>query len=120
MAFKIAGSMGFKSCFNQANPVLLEPIYDVTITVPDDFTGDVMGDVSSRRGKIQGMEPTGKYQVIKAQIPLAELFKYATALRSMTQGRGIYTMDFSHYEETPHDVQEKLAAEAKAEKESEG
>ncbi|MCP4632526.1 MAG: elongation factor G [candidate division Zixibacteria bacterium] len=119
MAFKIAGSMGFKSCFNQANPVLLEPIYNVSITVPDDFTGDVMGDVSSRRGKIQGMEPSGKYQMVKAQIPLAELFKYATALRSMTQGRGTYTMEFSRYEETPHDVQEKLAAEAKAEKESE-
>ncbi len=119
MAFKIAGSMAFKSNFLKANPVLLEPIYNVVITVPDDFTGDVMGDISSRRGKIQGMEPAGKYQIIKAMVPLAELYKYATALRSMTQGRGTYEMEFSHYEEVPYEVQEKIAAEAKAEKEGE-
>ena len=120
MAFKIAGSMGFKNGFVEAKPVLLEPIYNISITVPDDFTGDVMGDISSRRGKIQGMEPQNKYQFIKAQIPLAELHKYATAIRSMTQGRGSYSMEFSHYEETPHDTQEKIIAESKAEKESEG
>ncbi|MBD3168377.1 MAG: elongation factor G [candidate division Zixibacteria bacterium] len=119
MAFKIAASMGFKKAFDAANPVLLEPIYNVVITVPDDFTGDVMGDVSSRRGKVQGMEPDGKYQVIKAQIPLAELYKYDTSLRSITQGRGTYTMDFSHYEEAPFDVQAKIVEEHKAEKEAE-
>jgi elongation factor G len=117
MAFKIAASMGFKKAFMAAKPVLLEPIYNVNITVPDDFTGDVMGDISSRRGKIQGMEPQGKYQLIKAQIPLAELHKYSTALRSLTQGRGTYSMEFSHYEETPHEIQEKIIAEHKAEKE---
>ncbi|MBD3232343.1 MAG: elongation factor G [candidate division Zixibacteria bacterium] len=119
MAFKIAGSMGFKNGVERANPTILEPIYKVTVTVPSDFAGDVMGDVSARRGKIMGMEPEGKYQIIRAQLPLAELYKYNTALRSMTQGRGTYEMEFSHYEEVPHDVQEKLIAEAKAAREEE-
>jgi len=118
MAFKIAGSMGFKACFEKANPILLEPIYKVVITVPGDFAGDIMGDISSRRGKIMGMEPDGKYQVVKALAPLTELYKYATALRSMTQGRGTYSMEFSHYEEVPREVQEKIIAEAKAAREA--
>lgn len=116
MAFKIAGSMAFKKAFNQAKPVLLEPIYDVEVTVPEDFMGDVMGDVSSRRGKIQGMDSEGPFQIVKAKIPLAELYKYSTSLRSMTQGRGIHRRKFSHYEEVPHDITQKLVAAAEEEK----
>ena len=117
MAFKVAASMAFKSAFMEAKPVILEPIYDVEVRVPDEYMGDVMGDLSSRRGKIMGMDAFGKFQVIKAKVPLAELYKYSTALRSMTQGRGIHSRDFSHYEEVPADVQKKIIEEANAEKE---
>jgi elongation factor G len=110
MAFKIAGSIAFKNGFLECNPVLLEPIYDLEITVPDSNTGDVMGDMSSRRGKIMGMEPAGKYQRIKAQAPLAELFKYSTSLRSMTGGRGRHSQKFSHYEPVPREFAEKVMA----------
>lgn len=108
MAFKIAGSIAFKNGFLECNPVLLEPIYDLEIIVPDANTGDVMGDMSSRRGKIMGMEPAGKYQRIKAQAPLAELFKYSTSLRSMTGGRGRHSQKFSHYEPVPREYAEKV------------
>ena len=113
MAFKIAGSLAFKKAFEQANPVLLEPIYKVEILVPDQFMGDVMGDLNKKRGKILGMEPQGATQVIKALVPLAEMQKYAIDLRSITQGRGTYTMEFDHYEEVPAQVADSVIAEAK-------
>lgn len=116
MAFKIAASMGFKSAIEQADAYLLEPIYNVEIRIPEEYMGDVMGDVSSRRGRIMGMEPDGKYQVIKAQIPLAEMYKYSTSLRSLTQGRGTHTRDFSHYEEVPREISEKVVAEIQRER----
>ena len=118
MAFKIAASMGFRKLFKEADPVLLEPIYNVEIRVPEEYMGDVMGDISSRRGKIAGMDSEGKFQVIKAQVPLAELYKYSTTLRSITQGRGIHSREFSHYEETPRDVQKKIMEAFEAEKEN--
>ncbi|NMB01304.1 MAG: elongation factor G, partial [Firmicutes bacterium] len=101
MAFKIAASMAFKKGFLEANPVLLEPIMNVEITVPEAFMGDVMGDMNKKRGRILGMEPKGGMQVIRTQVPMAEMFKYAIDLRSMTQGRGSFTSEFSHYEEVP-------------------
>jgi elongation factor G len=116
-AFKMAGSMAFKKAVESASPTLLEPIISVQVKVPEEFMGDVMGDLSSRRGKIQGMEPQGKTNVINAQVPLAELYRYSTHLRSMTQGRGNHKREFSHYEEVPHDVAQKVIEEAKKEKE---
>ncbi|MCP4685214.1 MAG: elongation factor G [bacterium] len=119
MAFKIAGSMAFKEGFMDSKPVILEPIYNVEVLVPDDFQGDVMGDLSSRRGKIAGMDPQGGGNtLVRAAIPRAELYQYSVDLRSMTQGQGVYTMDFSHYETVPHEAAQKIIAEAKAEKEA--
>jgi elongation factor G len=117
MAFKIAASMAFKKAFMDARPTLLEPIMNVVVTVPEDNLGDVMGDLSSKRGKIQGIDSRGHLQVVRAQVPLAELYKYSTNLRSMTQGRGMYESSFSHYEEVPHEIAQKIIAEAKIEKE---
>jgi len=108
MAFKIAGSMALKKAVLDAKPVLLEPLYDIEVMVPDTNTGDVMGDLSGKRGKIMGMEPMGKYQLIKAQVPLAEISKYSTELRSLTGGRGSYSIAFSHYEEVPADIAKKV------------
>ena len=119
LSFKIAGSQAFKKGFLAANPCLLEPIQEVTIRVPDEFMGDVMGDVSSRRGKILGMDSDGEYQIIRALIPLAEMFKYATQLRSLTQGKGTYEMKLSHYEEVPKEIEAKIIAAAEKEKEEE-
>ena len=119
MAFKMAAQMAFKKAVADADPILLEPIYILEVKVPDEFMGDVMGDISSHRGKIQGMDAEGPFQVIRAKVPLAELYQYATRLRSMTQGRGIFKRTFSHYEEVPHDVQQKIVDEAKAAKEEE-
>lgn len=113
MAFKIAGSMAFKEGFLQCKPVLLEPISKVEILVPEDFTGDVMGDLSSRRGKIAGMDPEGRYTRIRATVPQAELYNYSVDLRSMTSGQGVYSRTFSHYEEVPREIQEKVIAEIK-------
>ncbi|RMH70583.1 MAG: elongation factor G [Gemmatimonadetes bacterium] len=112
-AFKMAGSLALKKAMTEggADPVILEPIYNVEIIIPEEYLGDVMGDVSSRRGRVQGMEAKGRKQIVKAQIPLAELYKYSTVLRSMTQGRGMHTREFSHYEEAPRDVQKKLMEE---------
>ena len=118
-AFKMAGSMAFKKACESASPMLLEPIMNVQVKVPEEFMGDVMGDLSGRRGKIQGMEPQGKFIVINAQVPLAELYRYSTHLRSMTQGRGTHKREFSHYEEVPHDVAQKVIDEAKKAKEAE-
>lgn len=119
MAFKIAGSMAFKKAFMEAKPVLLEPIYDVEVRVPEEYLGDVMGDLSSRRGKIMGIDSEGNFQVIKAKTPLAEMYRYSTSLRSITQGRGIYRRKFSHYEEVPAEIAEKVVAAVKKEKEEE-
>lgn len=113
MAFKIAGSMAFKDAFSRASPMLLEPIYHVEVVVPEEFMGDVMGDVSSRRGKILGMDAEGPFQKVKAQVPLAELYKYSSDLRSMTQGRGHHTRTYSHYEEVPREIAAKIIEEVK-------
>jgi len=117
MAFKIAASMAFKEGFMQCKPVLLEPIYNVEILVPEDFTGDIMGDLSSRRGKIAGMDPEGRYQKVRGSVPLAELYNYSVDLRSMTSGQGFYTRSFSHYEEVPREITEKVTAEIRKSKE---
>lgn len=109
MAFKIAGSMAFKNAMAKADPVLLEPMEKVEITVPEEYMGDVIGDVNSRRGRIEGMEAVSGAQVIRAFVPLSEMFGYATTLRSKTQGRGVYSMVFDHYEEVPKSIQEQLS-----------
>lgn len=108
MAFKIAGSMAFKEAMKKADPVLMEPIMQVDVMVPEDYMGDVIGGLNARRGQIQGMEPRGGGQAISAAVPLSEMFGYATALRSSTQGRGQYTMQPSHYTEVPKSIQEKI------------
>ena len=108
VAFKIAGSMAFKQAFLDAKPVILEPIYTVQVKVPEDHMGDVMGDITARRGKISGMDGDGHFQIINAKIPLAELYKYSTSLRSITGGRGLHSQEFSHYEETTADVGRKI------------
>ncbi len=119
MAFKVAASMAFKKAFVEASPTLLEPIYEIEVRVPEEFMGDVMGDISSRRGKIQGMDSEGSFQIVRARVPLSELHKYSTALRSMTGGRGLHRQKFSHYEEVPHEVAEKIIEDAKKHKEEE-
>ena len=111
VAFKKAASIAFRDAVKKAKPIILEPIYNVEITVPDDYAGSVMGDISGRRGRPQGMEAKGKYQVIKAQVPLKELHGYSTTLRSMTTGRGTYTISFSHYEPVAADIQKKIVEE---------
>ncbi|WP_152657765.1 elongation factor G [Oceanobacillus sp. CFH 90083] len=108
MAFKVAASMALKAAKNKCNPVLLEPMMRVEIVVPEEYMGDIMGDVTSRRGRVEGMEARGTAQVVKAFVPLAEMFGYATSLRSNTQGRGVYTMHFDHYEETPKSITEEI------------
>lgn len=110
MAFKIAGSMALKAAKDHCNPVLLEPIMKVEVTVPEEYMGDVMGDLNSRRGRIEGMDSRGGSQVIKAMVPLAEMFGYSTTLRSKTQGRGSYSMEISHYEEVPKNIAEEIIA----------
>jgi elongation factor G len=110
MAFKIAGSMGFKDAAKKANPTLLEPIMSLEVVVPEEYMGDVIGDLNSRRGKIQGMKVRAAAQVIDAQVPLKEMFGYATDLRSMTQGRAVFTMQFSHYEAVPKNIADEIIA----------
>ena len=117
MAFKIAGSMAFKEAMAKAGPTLLEPMMKVEVTCSDEFTGDVMGDLSQRRGRPQGMDTKGSNQIIKAVVPMSEMLDYAPALRSITQGRAHFTMEFSNYEEMPRNIQEKIIAEAKRAKE---
>jgi len=119
MAFKIAGSMGFKKAFDQAGACLLEPIVEISVVVPEDCTGDVMGDLNGKRGRVLGIEPKGHFQVIKSHVPLAEILKYASELRSMTGGRGTYGMEFSHYEEVPSHISDKIIEESRKEKEKE-
>jgi elongation factor G len=111
IAFKVAGSLAFKSVAANASPVLLEPIYEVEVSVPDEYMGDVIGDLNQRRGRIQGMEPRGRRQVVRAQVPLAELHKYSSTLRSITQGRGSYKMRFLAYEEVPPQITQKIIEE---------
>ncbi|MGN0026343.1 elongation factor G [uncultured Clostridium sp.] len=111
MAFKIAGSMAFKNAMTKADPVLLEPVEKVEVTVPEEYMGDVMGDLNSRRGRIEGMEAINGAQIIRAFVPLSEMFGYATTLRSRTQGRGTYSMVFDHFEEVPKSIQEKIKSE---------
>ena len=113
MAFKIAGSMAVKEAARAAHPILLEPVMEVEVVSPSDFLGDVIGDLSSRRGKIGGMTQRGDAQVVAADVPLAEMFGYSTTLRSMTQGRAVYSMQFDHYEEVPKSVAEQIISKAK-------
>ncbi|MFO7667280.1 MAG: elongation factor G [Desulfobacterales bacterium] len=117
MAFKVAGSIAFKKAVQEAKPVLLEPIMKVSITTPDEYMGDIMGNLNSRRGRVLGMDTAGKNQVILANVPMAEFLTYEPDLRSMTGGRGIYTMEFSHYDEVPAQLAEKIIEEANKEKE---
>jgi elongation factor G len=119
MAFKIAASMAFKKAFVEAAPILMEPIMNISVTVPEDCVGDVMGDFNSRRGRIMGIDPDGKMQIVKAQCPQAETFRYAIILRSMTSGRGSFTMDFSHYEEVPAETAKKIIETAARERREE-
>ncbi|HEY3269586.1 MAG TPA: elongation factor G, partial [Geothrix sp.] len=116
MAFKIAGSMGFKAGCEKASPVILEPIMAVEVVVPEDYMGDVIGNLNSRRGRIENMEDRAGVKVVTAKVPLAEMFAYSTTLRGMTQGRGNYTMQFSHYEEAPRNVAEEIVAKVKGAK----
>jgi elongation factor G len=113
MAFKIAGSMAFKEAVRRAGPVLLEPIMDVEVVTPSDYMGDVIGDLSSRRGKIGGMTERGGAQVIAASVPLSEMFGYSTQLRSLSQGRAVYSMQFSRYEEMPKSKAEEIIAKVR-------
>jgi elongation factor G len=113
MAFKIAGSMAYKEAARKANPVILEPIMEVEVVTPEDYMGDVMGDLTKRRGKIESMTARSDAQVIRASVPLSEMFGYATVMRSMSQGRAIYTMQFSRYEEAPKAIQEQIVEAAK-------
>lgn len=110
MAFKIAGSMAFKAAAAKADPAILEPVMKVEVTVPEEYMGDIIGDLNSRRGRIEGMEARSGAQIIRAFVPLSEMFGYATELRSRSQGRGTYTMQFDHYEEVPKSIAEGIIA----------
>ena len=110
MAFKIAGSMAIKEAARRAKPVLLEPVMSVEVVVPEDYMGDVIGDINSRRGRIEGMELLGTTQIIKSHVPLSEMFGYATDIRSRTQGRGSFTMHFGRYEEVPASISEEIVS----------
>ena len=114
MAFKIAGSMAIKDAVAKANPVVLEPMMRVEVTMPEEFMGDVIGDLNSRRGQIEGMEARGSTQVVRAFVPLAQMFGYVTDLRSMTQGRATSSMEFSHYAEVPASLASELVQKARA------
>jgi elongation factor G len=115
MAFKIAGSMGFKEAARKAGAIILEPIMSVVVVTPEDYMGDVIGDLSSRRGKVSGMEQQGNSQVVRSTVPLSEMFGYATDLRSRTQGRATYTMQFDSYQPTPASVQEEIVKRVRGE-----
>jgi elongation factor G len=115
MAFKIAGSLALKKAARQADPVLLEPIFAVEVVTPEDYMGDVIGDLSSRRGKVEGMDQRGNSQTVRAQVPLSEMFGYATDLRSRTQGRATYTMQFHSYQEVPESISREIIARVRGE-----
>lgn len=108
MAFKVAASMALKNAISKVNPVLLEPIMRVEVVIPEEYLGDIMGDITSRRGRVEGMDARGNAQVVRAMVPLAEMFGYATSLRSNTQGRGVFSMHFDHYEEVPKSISEEI------------
>jgi elongation factor G len=110
IAYKIAGSLALKEAGRKANPVILEPIMNLEILSPDDYLGDISGDINSRRGRIEGMELRGGARVIRILVPLSEMFGYATVLRTLTQGRGVFSMEFYRYEKTPANVQEEIIA----------
>jgi elongation factor G len=118
IAFQIAGYFGFKEAFEKARACLLEPIYTVEIRIPEDCMGKVMGDLSSRRGKIQGMDMEGGFQLIKATVPAKELYRYSSTLRSLTGGRGVHSESFSHYEEMPREAEQKVIEESKRAKQA--
>ncbi len=113
MAFKIAGSMAFQEAAKKANPVLLEPVFSVEVVTPEEYMGSIVGDLNSRRGRIEGMSARSDAQVVKVTVPLSEMFGYATTLRSLSQGRAIYTMHFSHYDEVPASISEKIIERTK-------
>ena len=118
MAFKVAGSLAYKKAMETAKVVLLEPIMDMKITVPEECMGDVIGDLNSRRGKVVGVEPKANSQVIKSVVPMSEVLTYANDLKSMTSDRGMFTMEFSHYEEVPSHLAQKVINESAAAKEN--
>jgi elongation factor G len=113
IAFQVAGKEAFKEAFRAAKPCLLEPIYNVEVHVPEEFMGNVLGDLSSRRGRIQGMEGADGYQIVKAMVPQAQLYLYSAALRSLTGGRGHHTEEFSRYDHVPAELESKIIAESK-------
>jgi elongation factor G len=115
MAFKIAASMALKNAASKCSPVILEPIMKVEVVIPEDYLGDIMGDITSRRGRVEGMEARGNTQMVKAMVPLSEMFGYATSLRSNTQGRGTFSMHFDHYEEVPKSISEEIIKKNKGE-----
>ena len=116
MAFKIAGSMAFKNAMAKADPAILEPIMKVEVTVPEEYMGDVIGDLNSRRGRIEGMDDRAGAKVVRAHVPLSDMFGYSTTLRSKTQGRGVYAMEFDHYDYVPKNIQEQIAGKRNADK----
>jgi elongation factor G len=113
LAFKLAGRLAFRKAMTQARPILLEPIMTVDVVAPGDCMGDIVGDLNSKRGRVLGIEAKGRNQVVKASVPLAEMLEYDSRLRSITGDRGDYNMEFSHYEEVPTHIQEKIVAESK-------
>ena len=117
LAFKLAGALAYKEAMAAARPTLLEPVMNVEISAPNEYVGDLMGDLSSRRGQVEGMDAAEDDTVIKAQVPMAEMLTYGAQLRSITQGRGSFHLEFSHYSEVPHSLQEKIIAQSKAGKE---
>jgi len=119
MAFKIAGSLAYQQAMENARPTLLEPIMHVEISAPADYVGDLMGDLNSRRGRVEGVDAEGDSQTVKARVPLSEMLTYGSTLRSITQGRGSFHMEYSHYEEVPRNLQEKIITESKKAKETE-
>ena len=116
ICFKIAGAQALKKGMSQAQPILLEPIMNLKVTVPGDLTGDIIGDLNTKRARVLGMNPEGNNNIIEAQVPLAEIQRYAIDLKSMTQGKASYTMEFDHYEEVPAQITQKIVAERQSEK----
>jgi elongation factor G len=114
----MAGSLAIKAAFSQAKPTLLEPIMDIEVNVPDEYVGDVMGNLNGRRGRVGGVDARGSSQSIRAKVPMAQMLSYAPDLTSMTGGKGSFTMEFSHYEEVPAQIREKIVTEAEEEKEA--
>jgi len=115
MAFKIAASMALKEAAKQCDAVILEPMMKVEVVIPEEYLGDIMGNITSRRGRVEGMEARGNSQVVRAMVPLSEMFGYATTLRSATQGRGVFSMTFDHYEEVPKSIAAEIVKKNKGE-----